>query len=329
MKKLIVFVFSIVLLGSCQRDVEGCTDVNATNYNSDATIDDGSCFYPVTNIPDTAFEQALIDLGYDDIIDGSVVTLNIISVDSLTLNNKNISSLEGIADFQNLLYLDCYGNQLNNLDLSQNTMLSYLVCSENQLTNLDVSQNTALSSLYCAYNQLTNLDINNNSSLSYLFCQYNQLTSLDVSNKIQLKSIICVHNQLTNLDLNNCDSLQNVFCAHNLLTELDFSSNLLLSGFTCDSNQLTSLDLSSNINLTFGACFSNNIECMNLKNFNVSDGSFWAFDNPNLNCVQVDNPNDWTNWAYNTTGTYNGVSMPYFASNVSFSTNCNYPAGCF
>ena len=43
MKKLIVFIFSIVLLGSCDKEVEGCTDFNATNYDSEATIDDGSC----------------------------------------------------------------------------------------------------------------------------------------------------------------------------------------------------------------------------------------------------------------------------------------------
>ena len=79
--------------------------------------------------------------------------------------------------------------------------------------------------------------------------------------------------------------------------------------------------------LNWGRCFSNNIECLNLKNINVSS-SFWAFDNPNLTCVQVDNPNDWTNWAYNPSG-INGSSAPFFASNVSFSTNCNYPAGCF
>ena len=33
----------MVLLGSCDKDVEGCTDINASNYNSEATIDDGSC----------------------------------------------------------------------------------------------------------------------------------------------------------------------------------------------------------------------------------------------------------------------------------------------
>ena len=45
MKKLIVFMFSIVLLGSCQKDIEGCTDATAVNYNPDATIDNSTCQY--------------------------------------------------------------------------------------------------------------------------------------------------------------------------------------------------------------------------------------------------------------------------------------------
>ncbi len=36
--------------GSCTYPVTGCTDSNASNYNSSATTDDGSCTYPVENI---------------------------------------------------------------------------------------------------------------------------------------------------------------------------------------------------------------------------------------------------------------------------------------
>ena len=32
-------------------DIEGCTDVNATNYNENATVDDGSCEYPPPPVP--------------------------------------------------------------------------------------------------------------------------------------------------------------------------------------------------------------------------------------------------------------------------------------
>ena len=41
MKKLIVFMFSIVLLGSCTK--EGCNDPQAKNYDSD----DGTCLYSI------------------------------------------------------------------------------------------------------------------------------------------------------------------------------------------------------------------------------------------------------------------------------------------
>ena len=39
MKKILVFIFSIVLFGSCDIEVEGCTDINASNYNSEVIID--------------------------------------------------------------------------------------------------------------------------------------------------------------------------------------------------------------------------------------------------------------------------------------------------
>jgi len=54
MKKLIIFMFSVVLLGSCGK--EGCTDPQALNYNPDSTKDNGSCeFFDIgdINIGDT------------------------------------------------------------------------------------------------------------------------------------------------------------------------------------------------------------------------------------------------------------------------------------
>jgi len=38
-------VFSVFILSSCRRDVRGCTDPNAINYNNTATYNDGSCQY--------------------------------------------------------------------------------------------------------------------------------------------------------------------------------------------------------------------------------------------------------------------------------------------
>ncbi len=52
-----------------------------------------------TLIPDPNFEQALIDLGHDDVLDGQVRTANISGVNRLNVNGKNITSLTGIQDF--------------------------------------------------------------------------------------------------------------------------------------------------------------------------------------------------------------------------------------
>ena len=111
-------------------------------------------FSQYTAIPDENFEKALIDLGYDDVIDGKVLTANISNVDTLILNKKNISDLTGLEAFTALNDLNCGYNNLTSLDVSKNTALDYLVSHSNQLTSLDVSKNTALTSLYCRGNKL-------------------------------------------------------------------------------------------------------------------------------------------------------------------------------
>jgi len=114
---------------------------------------------PITYVPDDNFEQALIALGYDSILDDYVLTSNINTVAFLDVPNQNITDLTGIEDFISLTNLQCHDNQLTTLDVSANTALTYLNCDYNQLTNLDVSTNTALTTLQCDFNQLTSLDV--------------------------------------------------------------------------------------------------------------------------------------------------------------------------
>ena len=45
MKKLIIFLFSVVLLGRCAK--EGCTDLNSRNFNAEAKEDDDSGLYQI------------------------------------------------------------------------------------------------------------------------------------------------------------------------------------------------------------------------------------------------------------------------------------------
>ena len=124
-----------------------------------------STYAQQTYVPDDNFEQALIDLGYDDTFDDYVVTDSINSVTHLDVSNDSISDLTGIEDFTALTNLYCRYNQLTNLDVSGATALTILQCNDNQLASLDVSSNTALTTLTCYSNQLTSLGVSNNTAL--------------------------------------------------------------------------------------------------------------------------------------------------------------------
>ena len=160
-------------------------------------------FGQMTYVPDDNFEQELINLGYDNIIDDYVLTSNINLLDSLNVSDLNISDLTGIEDFTNLEYLDCGFNQLTSLDVSQSPALTSLNCSTNVITSLNLSQCPALEYLECGVNQLTSLDLSQSSSLSSLSCVGNQLTNLDVSQNTSLTQLYCAMNQLTSLDVRN------------------------------------------------------------------------------------------------------------------------------
>jgi Secretion system C-terminal sorting domain len=242
-----------------------------------------------TYIPDDNFEQALIDLGYDTVLDDFVLTANINSVTSLNVAVLGIADLTGIEDFTALEELICFGNQLTSLDLSQNIALTELYCNANQLTSLDVSQNTGLITLISYYNQLTSLDVTQNTLLTELSCFGNQLTSLDVTQNTALTSLICYDNQLTSLDLTQNTALTSLKCNDNQLTNLDVTQNTALTELVLSRNQLTSLNLTQNTVLVLIICNDNQLTNLNIKNgnnFNVT--LFNATSNPSLTCIEVD-----------------------------------------
>jgi len=97
-----------------------------------------SAFTQYTNIPDANFELALLNLGFDFVIDGVVETSAIDTVTELYINNENISELTGIEDFIALRSLFCYNNNLSILNLTNNTQLFEVTCSNNNLISIDL-----------------------------------------------------------------------------------------------------------------------------------------------------------------------------------------------
>jgi len=171
-----------------------------------------------TSIPDINFENKLIALGLDSSIsDGKVLTENIANITSLDVSSSAITDLSGIQDFGALTDLKCNSNQIKNLDLSKNIVLSNLDCSSNQLKNLNISKNLALKNLNCSSNQLTTFDVLENVFLISLDCNSNQISSFDISSNINLTTFRCNDNKLSALNLKNGKN--------NLLVTLDFKNN--------------------------------------------------------------------------------------------------------
>ena len=152
-------------------------------------------------------------------------------------------------------------------------------------------------------------------ALTELYCYNNQLTSLDVSSNTDLTILDCYNNQLTSLDVSSNTALTQLYCFINQLTSLDVSSNTVLTELDCNINQLTSLNVSSNTDLTRLYCNDNQLTSLNVKNGNNTAFTFfYATNNPNLTCIEVDDVNYSTsNWANN------------IDPSSSFSNSCGMP----
>ena len=163
----------------------------------------GHAYSQKTYVPDDNFEQELISLGYDNILDDSVLTSNINTVSNLVLSNKGINDLRGINDFSSLESLNCYQNQLDSLDVSSLNLLKVLNCSSNGIEELDVSNNLMLLSLDVSDNQLNTIDLSFNSNLRVLNINNNFITNLSLSENDFISDLYCQSNLLESLDLRN------------------------------------------------------------------------------------------------------------------------------
>lgn len=241
------------------------------------------------SIPDSNFEQALIDAGQDSdgIINGLILQSDAESILNLSLNNKGINSLQGIEGFINVTSLVCSNNNLTSLNVSNNTALLTLQCHGNNLLDLDLSYNTVLTTLTASSNQLTSLDVSTNVALTYLSVPFNQLTSLNVSNNTALVSLFCTGNAITSLDVSNLSNLETLHCYNNELTSINLTNAQALNELQCYGNQLSSLNVSTNINLEELRVSDNNITSLDVSS-NLALIDFRAWGNQ-LTSVDISN----------------------------------------
>ncbi|TPG44467.1 T9SS type A sorting domain-containing protein [Flavobacterium pectinovorum] len=256
-------------------------------------------------IPDPAFEDKLIALEIDkDGKNGSVLNSSIVNISSLNVSSSTIKDLTGIEGFTNLTVLDCSGNLISNLNLSQNKFLATLDCNNNKLLSLNVKNgdktNFSSGSNFSNNTDLTCIQVEdadyattNWTSIKDATANYNvdcnaytsipdsnfedKLIALNIDKDGKNGKVLSANiKKVTYLDLSSSNisdmtgiedfiALTELNCTSNTISNIDVTHNKSLITLTLHDNNLTTLDLTANTEL-FNVMFSKNqIETIDLS----------------------------------------------------------------
>ena len=279
----------------------------------------------LTYIPDDNLESYLIDAGFDNEMDDYVITSNISSVATVTIEGTDnwtqnstfdfwdfdtrftnrLSNLAGIEELTNLQNLNLMGQNLDSINITQNTQLRTFYANFNTFNKLDTSGNPNLEIISIDSNEVNpELDFSNNNKLTALsipMCYINGYIGeggyLDISNLTQLTFLDLYDNKLTSVDISNNPNLKEIRLNFTYnITSMDFSNNTLLETVLFNNSNLQGvLDVSM---------------CENLVELNVSQ-------NPDLNCIKVNATQ--LDALENNDSNYNWE----FDSGVTISLDCN------
>ena len=272
MKKRVFFIASLVsfFLGGCSGD----SDTN----DSGIINSDPNCNQIVT-IPDANFKARLVAGGYGTAVtlegstivdangDGEIQVCEAENVGSVTIDQAEINSIEGILKFKNIQTISFKNNNISqSLDLTSLKRLVYVMLTNNAIPSLKVNGLSKLEYLACNDNNLQVLDVSNLGSLKTVFCQYNSITNLNIQSSRKIEVLHVYNNSISVLNVSHLSELKQLYIQNNELTQLNISGLIKLQGVACYTNQLQSINASGCVNLTDLECSENNLIQLNLTN---------------------------------------------------------------
>jgi hypothetical protein len=287
-----------------------------------------------TAIPDSCFEQHLIDLNIDSegSLDGQVLTADIINVTSLTMRGNDngvpyscyIDNLQGIDSFTSLETLDVNLNGIQYLDLSNLPNLKNLYCDDNFMQtlalppsievvyarfnlfsqNIDFSQTINIVKIHLNSHEydvshITEINVNNCPNLVELRADFNNLESINTSNNPLLEVLKIINYDalpLTTFTHNN-PNLKELILVGNL-TSLNINEMVNLEYLQVLNNSIPSINLTHNINLQQFRYDDNATTEIDIRNGNNTNLTIFSIGNvPTLSCIYVDDASySQTNW---------------------------------
>lgn len=228
----------------------------------------------IVNIPDANFKAKLLEADVSNDIarnefgqwikidlndDNEIQISEAIQVYYFKLNNSEISNLEGIDAFENLLYLECGSNNLVDLNALEGLdNLVNLQCFDNLFTDL----------YFTGIPNLELLSIGNNDQITSIsFNGLESLTNLTMGG----------HSILAEIDLSPLTDLETFnygYCP--LITDLDFSNNYYLTNFPITFQTGETIRY---INIKNGSSF---LKLADFDSWNILENTFYCVDPDDL-----------------------------------------------
>jgi len=243
------------------------------------------------DIPDSSFEAILVDQGIDTdgVINQKMLAKDAAQVDVLELSyssDRVIGDLTGIEGFVNLKKLIATQHNIENIDLSSNTILDTLYLAGNYISSIDISLNTNLLLLDVRSNQLNSIvGLAKATRLKDLNLSFNDMQELIIQNE-SLETLLASHNLIHTIDTREAKSLKNILLTSNELVTIDLSSNTLLETLLISDNKIQNIDIELNTGLTHLYISSNSLTDLDVGN-NQKLVDLKVDRNPNLNCIKT------------------------------------------
>ena len=207
------------------------------------------------SVPDSRFEQALIDRGLDFVLDGRIKTAPVANTTTIEIiNDMGITSIKGIEAFPNLQKIKIAHNMISSVDLSKNLNLTYVYFWDNRLTSIDVSALYKLEYLCGSDNDIPTFDVSRNPNLA----------ELDFGNT-EGRTGYGTTKGVTSIDITHNPNLRRIYMQNNRLTSLDVSRNRNLEEIWAHDNKIESLNCTNNPNLSYIIVWNNNLSYLNIK----------------------------------------------------------------
>ncbi|MCF1420061.1 DUF7619 domain-containing protein [Mangrovimonas futianensis] len=171
----------------------------------------------IINFPDQTFKDQLLASNIDTNNDGEIQVSEAQEVSTLWVSGPSdsdyITDLTGIEAFTNLVNFSCYQHNIDEVDLSQNTLLEhinfvhpdydeYLNPTPNYLGSLNISGLTNLETLNIIGNNMVNIQFGQNDNLLSFYTENNAFSGLNIS-QTGITELTISNNNSTNINNEN------------------------------------------------------------------------------------------------------------------------------